>query len=307
MGIDNILVAGAGALGALYGHKFIQNRKTWFLAEGERKKRLEQDGITVNGMRYNIQCRDSRDTDALPDLIFIAVKYHDLPEVVRQIAGLVTEETLIVSVLNGIDSEEIIRQGTKKGKILLSVPLGMDAVREGSATIYTTEGKLFFGHFDSSTNQTDMDSVNRLLDECKIACEYTENIRHVMWYKFMINTGINQVSAILSANYRFMRENIYAREIMDRTMMEVIAIANAEGVDLSSSDLEKWYKILYSLGAEGKTSMCQDADAGRKTEVEMFSGKMIELGKKHNIDVTINKILYNLIKAKEDLAQSRRR
>jgi 2-dehydropantoate 2-reductase len=117
----------------------------------------------------------------------------------------------------------------------------------------------------------------------------------------MINTGINQVSALLNANYEFMRSNIYAKELMDKTMIEVIMIANAEGVDLSEEDLARWYKILNSLGAEGKTSMCQDTEAKRKTEVQMLSGKMIELGEKHNIDVTINKVLYNLIKAKESL------
>ena len=117
----------------------------------------------------------------------------------------------------------------------------------------------------------------------------------------MINTGVNQVSAILNANYGFMQKNIYAKELMDNAMLEVINIANAEGINLTTPDLKKWYAILDSLGPEGKTSMCQDMEAKRKTEVEMFSGKIIELGTKYNIDVTVNKVLYNLIKAKEDL------
>jgi 2-dehydropantoate 2-reductase len=98
-----------------------------------------------------------------------------------------------------------------------------------------------------------------------------------------------------------MQINPFAREVMDKTMLEVIAVANAEGVNLSENDLEKWYKVLDSLGGEGKTSMCQDIAAGRKSEVEMLSGKMIELGQKHNVDVTINRVLYNLIRAKENM------
>ena len=177
----------------------------------------------------------------------------------------------------------------------------MDAVRDGNATIFSNEGKLFFGRFDNSTDENDIELVKDLLNECSLAYEVPDDIKHVMWFKFMINTGINQVSAILNANYEFMRSNVYARELMDRTMLEVIKVANAEGVDLSEADLNKWYGILASLGAEGKTSMCQDTEAKRKTEVQMLSGKMIELGHKHNIDVTINKVLYNLIKAKESL------
>lgn len=301
MKIENILVAGAGALGALYGHKFIEKKKNiFFLAEGKRKTRLETEGLIVNGKKYPVKCTDGN-SQFKPDLILIAVKYHNLPEIIEQIRNMATNETVIISVLNGIDSEEIIKTGLGKGKILMSVPLGMDAVRDGNATIFSNEGKLFFGHFDNSTDENDIELVKDLLNECSLAYEVPDDIKHVMWFKFMINTGINQVSAILNANYEFMRSNVYARELMDRTMLEVIKVANAEGVDLSEADLNKWYGILASLGAEGKTSMCQDTEAKRKTEVQMLSGKMIELGHKHNIDVTINKVLYNLIKAKESL------
>ncbi len=204
--------------------------------------------------------------------------------------------------MNGIDSEEIIKSRIKNCKMMLTVAIGMDAVREGNSTNYTKEGKLFFNRYDSSVSDNDIKSLENLFHESKIANEVADDIWHIMWFKFMINTGINQVSAVLNANYDFMRNNRFAREIMDKTMLEVIAVANAEGINLDESDLAQWYKILDSLGAEGKTSMCQDVEAGRKTEVEMLSGKMIELGKKHNIDVTINKVLYNLIKAKEDLS-----
>lgn len=301
MKIENILVAGAGALGALYGHKFLaKNKNIFFLADGKRKKRLETDGLIVNGKKYPVKCIDGN-SQFKPDLVLIAVKYHNLPEIIEQIKNMVADETIIISVLNGIDSEEIIKNSLNKGKILISVPLGMDAVRDGNATVFTNEGKLLFGHFDDSTSENDMQRLKELFRECRIAWETPSDIRHVMWFKFMINTGINQVSAILNANYEFMRSNIYAKELMDETMLEVIKVANAEGVDLSGSDLTKWYGILASLGAEGKTSMCQDTEAKRKTEVEMLSGKMMELGQKHNIDVTINKVLYNLIKAKESL------
>jgi len=87
-------------------------------------------------------------------------------------------------------------------------------------------------------------------------------------------------------------------------MKEVIKVSNAENIPLSEDDLEKWHKVLNSLGPEGKTSMCQDILAGRKTEVEMFAGKIIELAEKHLIDVPFNRILFNLIKAKESCFKS---
>jgi len=301
MGIETVLVAGAGALGSLYGHKFIQNKNTWFLAEGKRKLKLEKEGIFVNGAHYNIKCIDSSAVNTIkPDFILIAVKYNDLTKVIKQILPFITKNTIIASVMNGIDSEEIIRKNIDIAKIILSIPIGMDAVRNNNSTTYTKEGKIVFNKFDSVISDKDIEEVKTLFDQCNISSEIAKDIKYEMWFKFMINTGVNQVSALLNANYGFMQKDSYAKELMDNVMVEVVNIANAEGVNLTNSDIKRWYSILDSLGPEGKTSMCQDMEAGRKTEVEMFSGKMIELGTKYNIDVTINKVLYNLIKAKEE-------
>jgi 2-dehydropantoate 2-reductase len=53
------------------------------------------------------------------------------------------------------------------------------------------------------------------------------------------------------------------------------------------------------MSPEGKTSMVQDVEARRKTEVEMFAGKVIELGQKHGIPTPVNRVLYRLLKAME--------
>jgi 2-dehydropantoate 2-reductase len=177
----------------------------------------------------------------------------------------------------------------------------MDAVRTGNSTNYSVEGKIVFNKFDFSVTDDDIKSLCALFDECKIAWEVPADIKHALWYKFMINTGVNQISAVLNANYGFLQKNEYAKKLIESVMAEVIEIANAEGVKLSRADIDNFYVVLNTLGAAGKTSMCQDIEAGKKSEVDMLSGKIVELGKKHNIDVTINKILYNLIKAKEDL------
>jgi 2-dehydropantoate 2-reductase len=83
---------------------------------------------------------------------------------------------------------------------------------------------------------------------------------------------------------------------MDSAMREVMALADKAGVHLSETDLTQWYTILSSLNPLGKTSMLQDVEAGRKTEVEMFAGKVIELGRRYNVPTPVNERLYVLIK-----------
>ena len=86
-----------------------------------------------------------------------------------------------------------------------------------------------------------------------------------------------------------------ARELMESAMREVMAIAGAAKVHLYEADLENWYSVLSGLSPQGKTSMLQDVEAKRKTEVEMFAGKVIELGKTYNIPTPINETIFRLI------------
>ncbi len=83
---------------------------------------------------------------------------------------------------------------------------------------------------------------------------------------------------------------------MDSAMREVIAIAGAIKVDLSEKDIGDWYTVLEGLNPEGKTSMFQDVEAGRKTEVEMFAGTVIELGKRYGVATPVNQRLFDDLK-----------
>ena len=115
----------------------------------------------------------------------------------------------------------------------------------------------------------------------------------------MINAGINQASAVLGAPYSVFQRSGDARELMESAMREVMAIAQAAGVHLSEADITNWNLFLSSLSPDGKTSMLQDIEARRKTEVEMFAGKVIELGKEYGIPTPVNQTLYRVIKVIE--------
>ena len=108
----------------------------------------------------------------------------------------------------------------------------------------------------------------------------------------MINVGINQVSAALRAPYKFFQAPGEARSLMDSAMREVMLLAQVQGINLIERDIESWHDVLSKLSPDGKTSMFQDVEAGRKTEVEMFAGKVIELGKRFGIPTPVNEELF---------------
>ena len=97
----------------------------------------------------------------------------------------------------------------------------------------------------------------------------------------------------------FLQTSREAQNVMNGAMMEAVKVAQAEGINLREEDVQGIYPILNGLGPQGKTSMLQDVEAKRKTEVEAFSGKLIELAEKHGISVPVNRTLYQALTSLE--------
>ena len=179
--------------------------------------------------------------------------------------------------------------------------LGTDALREGEKTIYTQQVIIHFGDAGGKNGELE-ERIAEFFTRSGVSFVLESNMKRKFWYKYMINVGINQTTAVLRLPYKAFQFNggkdaiPEAKLLMEKTMREVIAVANAEGVDLNEGDMEKIYEPLLKLNTDSSTSMCQDVMAGRKTEVELFSLTIMELAKKHGISVPVNEVFYLQLK-----------
>jgi len=300
-----IAMIGAGALGALYGSHFMDaGFDLTYISAPERADRLSAGGLVVNGTAYSVSVATPAGEPEPADIVMIAVKYHGLPDAVREIRRFVGPDTVIMSVMNGIDSEDMLASAYGREHVLYTVALGMDAVRDGNNVHFTTAGKLLIGTVKDWPNQELFDGVTSVLTQAGLAFEERSDMLHALWWKYMINVGMNQVSAVLRLPYGAFHSSKRVQELMRDAMRECIAVAQAEDVSLSEKDLENWYPVLHTLSAAGKTSMLQDVEAGRKTEVEMFAGKLLELAERHGLSLPVNEMLYRLITAIEEFTGS---
>ncbi len=300
--IQTISVIGHGAMGAAYASMFYTMDKNCvsFLAGGERFERLCREGVIVNGKHYPIPVLRPEDRSPSADLVIVAVKHHHLEAAIRDMENRVGQKTIILSVMNGIESEERIGFVYGMDAILYAVAVGIDAVRVGNRVSYANRGKILFGEAKNPHLTERVKRVQALFDRAGISYETPADMVRTLWWKFMINVGINQASAALGAPYSVFQTSQEARELMDSAMREVMVLANKANVHLSETDLANWYTILSSLNPLGKTSMLQDVEAGRKTEVEMFAGKVIGLGRHYKVPTPVNERLFELIKEIEE-------
>ncbi|MDZ7760758.1 MAG: ketopantoate reductase family protein [Desulfovermiculus sp.] len=296
-----VCIVGPGAMGSFYYWKFHQAgfEQTALLAGGERAQRLQNKGILINGQSIPARVVTPENTDYAADLIIVAVKYHHLDQVVAEMKNLVAENTLIISVMNGIDSEEILARTYGWDQVLYAIALGIDAQREPNQIRVTNQGTVYFGEQRNPELSPRVKRVEELFQAADIAYQIPEDMIRVMWWKYMINVGVNQVSAVLRAPFGTFQKSPEARDLMQEAMQEVIDVAGAKDIQLGAGDIQSWLQVMETLDPEGKTSMCQDVLAGRKTEVEMFAGILLHMGRDLNVPTPLNRYLFQFLKAIE--------
>lgn len=301
--MERIAIVGAGAMGSYYASKFygMDPQCVCLVAKGPRYGRLLKEGILVNSRHYSMRVVEPKKGAGTFDLVMCCVKNHQLPEAIEDMRHLVGEGTSVISVMNGIDSERMIGEALGMDKVLYAVAVGIDAVREGKAVTYSREGRLLFGEAENKVLSERVVRLQGLFARAGIPCETPSDMIRALWWKFMVNVGMNQVSALLRAPYGVFQKSEDAKALCDMAMEEVIAVAVKEGVSLGREDMNEWHGILMGLSPTGKTSMLQDMEAGRKTELEMFAGRVVEMGLKHGLPTPLNLMLLRCIRVLEGL------
>ena len=296
--INNVYILGLGAIGATYAAKLydMDPAIVKIIADQGRIASFQKIGCKVNGKTYSFDFITPDEERPPADLIIVAVKSMHLQKAIQDIKGFVGKDTVVISLLNGISSEELIGQEIGMNHLLYAYGVGMDAVREGTAINYTNIGKVVFGEKNNETYSERVLAIKTLFEQACIPFVIPQDMERALWVKFMMNVGVNQVSAVLKAPYGMFKQDTHALELVLMAAGEVLTLSKAHGIPLHHNDINDFVKIINGLNPDGKTSMLQDVEAGRETEVDIFAGAVIELGKKYGIQTPVNDTLYRIIK-----------
>ena len=299
--IQKVAILGAGAMGAYFASRFFDTAgfSTVLIAKGHRLDKLKTKGLVVNEKSYAIPVIHPDEATSTMDLIIVALKHHHLKEAAQGLEKLVGDSTTIISVMNGLESEEYIGSIYGMDKMLYTISVAIDAVRQGNQINYTKPGKHYFGEAINTHLSQRVLRVQKAFDRAGIVYKTPEDMIRMMWWKFMINVGVNQASAVMRAPLGVFQKSPEAQGLMEALMKEVIALTDAMDVNLTNRDIEEWYTFLNVLSPQGKTSMLQDIEAGRKTEVEIFGEKVVELGKTHGVTTPVNQTVLQIIRVIE--------
>lgn len=300
MKIKKVAILGAGAVGSyvIWGLSHREGIELGVIAQGERAIRLKQDGITINGKKYPLQVWEPQEAEGI-DLLIVSLKYGALPEALETIQMVTDNHTTVMSLMNGVDSEEMIAEKIGKEHVLYSlIKVASHKEKNGYWFDPDTTIGIIFGEILAPYESERVQAIRELFTDTGIHFRSTKYIREEIWSKFRLNVCNNLPQAILGAGVGCYSDSIHMKAISDGLRSELEAIAKAKGIDLSKVGEDSKHGSIVLSSA--RYSTLQDLDAKRHTEIDMFSGALMRMGKELGIATPYNEYTFHMIKALEE-------
>lgn len=299
MEIKKVTVIGVGAVGAVLASKltnFLGKENVECLADGERKARYERDEIFLNGEKQDFNFVESKNAGE-SDLVIIATKNPQLSQAIQMMKKACGKKTLILSVLNGIQSERDIAKVFGEENLLYGFVISLNSIHEKNRVECSDFGTVVFGEKSNAKTERTA-ALSDLFEKSGIRYQNPADIHLEMWKKFLINTVFNTLSAITRSPYGGFKYEVM-QNLARKVGKEVVAVANVEGIALTEKVTEDAINMMCHHDPHGKTSMLQDMEAHRKSENDFFCGTIVRLAKKDEIPVPYCEFLRNLIEGSE--------
>lgn len=300
MKIKSVAVLGAGAVGSyvIWGLSEKKDIRLGVIASGERAKRLKNKGCKINDTVYHPEVWTPEEAHGV-DFLIVSLKYGALPGALDNITAVTGENTVIMSLMNGVDSEEIIAEKVGAEHLLHAV-IKVASHKENDGYVFNPEATLgiIFGEVSAPYDSERVQAVLDLFSGTGLHYRATDCILEEIWSKFRLNVCNNLPQAILGAGVGCYRDSVHMKAISDGLRAELMAIAEAKGIDISKADVSSGRGS--AVPPTARYSTLQDLDAGRHTEIDMFSGALIRMGKELGIPTPYNEFTYHMIKALEE-------
>ena len=282
---------GLGAMGVFFAPRISEKLGADFriLADGARKERLERKGVTVNTINYRFPIITPDVAGDPADLVIIAVKGYDLEQAIKDIRNQVGKDTIILSVLNGVESEKQIAAVYGEEHVLYSYMRISIVMKDGKTEFDPHKGSIHFGDLknDPEHYSENVLAVKNLFDLCGIDYKVDADMLKGIWFKFMCNVAENMTCAMFGVPFGAFQKSDDANYFRHKAMWEVIHVANKLGIDIGQNEIDRQEHTIGRLPYENKPSTLQDLEAAKHTEVDMFAGTVVRLGKELGVETPV--------------------
>jgi 2-dehydropantoate 2-reductase len=297
-----VAVIGAGAVGGYFGGMLARaGAPAVMIGRAPFVEEVKKDGLLLDTVTFKETVRVEATTDLAAvrgaDIVLFCVKTTDTAETSRALAPLLSPDAIVISMQNGVDNVEQIRNASGIEALGAVVYVAASVPQPGTVK-HVGRGDLVVGPRNARTER-----VSALFERAGVPCRISDNIEGELWTKLVWNCSLNAVSALGRAKYGQITASNDARKVVEDAVYEVLAVAHAAnihppGLEHPKAALAGAWKIAAQM-SEALSSTGQDMNRGKCTEIESLNGYISRRGAQLGVPTPVNHTLYTLVKLAE--------
>lgn len=307
-----ILVMGAGAMGSAMGGFLSRDHEVMLIGRNPHIDIINNKGLRISGIwgdhLFNqIRGETSISPDIMsPDLVFITTKSYDTENAVKAVMPILGPDTNVISFQNGIGNEETVEKYAGKENTFGGMAIfGAMVEKPGHVKITVYASECLVGPLVGDAKRADF--IANAISHAGIPTKVSDDIIRDKWMKTFYNAGLNPLSAILKVKYGILGDYEESRKIMKNIIEEAFMVAQARGIKLKVG-MDEYFDYFLEKQipptSEHRSSMLQDIEKGKKTEIGYINGAIVNLAGENGIDVPYNQCITGIIKMMEKLSGS---
>jgi 2-dehydropantoate 2-reductase len=297
-----IAVFGAGGVGAFFGGLLVRGgADVHFVARGAQLEALRSRGILIRSLRLgdvaipSVQAESDAARIGPCDLVLVCVKAHQTPQILDDLAALVGARTTLVTLQNGVESDEPLAARFGPERVVPGVVYVGATVDEPGVVSHVAAGTIAIGVREGG-DASRLAAVAAALAVSGQPVKVVQDIQAERWLKLLWNASFNPVSAIAERTPRELVDVPSARQLLIDLMQEVIAVARAQGIALAPGAIDD--QLAWTERASAiRTSMMVDRSRGRGMEIDALVGVVVRKGREYGVPTPCSQAMFALLQA----------
>ncbi len=288
-----VAILGAGAMGSIFGAELASHGVDTLLVDvsTELVDHLNREGIALShagaARRVPVPATTSPDGEPPADAVIVFVKCWATDDALSLAGSLIGDETLVLSLQNGLGNGERIAQRVDPMRVLVGVTYHSGTVAGLGEVEHT------------GANPSVAATLAAQLSAAGLATEATDDVVGRVWRKVLLNVAANPVAALTGLHSGALVEEPHIAALMEALTYEAVAVARADGQPFERAEAVSSVRDALRAAGPALASMRQDVVAGRRTEIDVITGAVIAMADRHGLDVPLNRAIFGLIKGYE--------
>ena len=307
------LVMGAGSIGSVTGgFLHLGGHEVYLLGKGPHIKSVKSGGLEISGIWGSHRAPDIKASSTIeavmesgfkPEWTLLSVKSYDTAEALRDLRPALESQRGIISLQNGLGNVEAIAAAAPGMAVGGRVIFGARTIAPGHVDVTVCADDVLLG--PAPGGPAGVEEVVAAFSESGIPCRFEERILTYVWDKVLYNVILNALATLLRTDYGSLGDDPGIWSLMEKLVAEFYDVAAAHGVELVSTNpasyLDRFRDRLLPPTREHRSSMQEDIEQGRRTEIDALNGAVWRMGEKRGVPTPINETLTRMIRFLESL------